>query len=37
MSLPVANGTIPVASATADPPDDPPETSRGSNGFPVAP
>lgn len=37
MSDPVASGTIPVASAAADPPDDPAADSLGSNGLPVAP
>ena len=37
VSLPVQSGTIPVASATAEPPDDPAADFVGSNGFPVAP
>ena len=37
MSEPVQTGSMSVASATAEPPDDPPGLSRGSNGLPVAP
>ena len=37
VSEPVQSGTIPVASATADPPDEPAADSAGSNGLPVAP
>ena len=37
MSEPVASGIIPVASATAEPPEEPPAFMRGSNGLPVAP
>jgi hypothetical protein len=37
VSEPWQIGTIPVASATADPPDDPAQDFPGSNGFPVAP
>ena len=37
VSLPVASGTIPVASATPEPPDEPAADFFGSNGFPVAP
>ena len=37
MSEPEASGTIPQASATADPPDDPAADRVGSNGLPVAP
>src|SRR5450432_3955739 len=36
-SPPLANGTMPVATATALPPDDPPEVSRVSHGFRVGP
>src|SRR5262249_61772396 len=34
---PVQPGSRPHASATAEPPDEPPALSRGSKGFPVAP
>ncbi len=37
VSEPVASGTMPVASATAEPPDDPAADKAGSNGLPVAP
>jgi hypothetical protein len=37
VSLPVASGTIPVASATAEPPEDPAADFVGSNGLPHAP
>ena len=37
MSEPVASGTMPVASATAEPPDEPAQVFSGSNGLPVAP
>ena len=37
VSLPLAIGTMPVASATAEPPDDPAADLVGSNGLPVAP
>ena len=37
VSEPVASGTMPVASATADPPDEPAAERSGSNGLPVAP
>ncbi len=37
VSDPVAIGTIPVASATAEPPEDPAADFAGSNGLPVAP
>ena len=37
VSEPVAIGTMPVASATADPPDEPAADFVGSNGLPVAP
>src|SRR5947208_15263112 len=36
-SVPWATGTMPAATATADPPDDPPEVSAGSNGLRVGP
>ena len=36
-SEPVAIGIMLVASATADPPDDPPQIRFGSNGLPVGP
>jgi hypothetical protein len=37
VSEPVASGTIPQASATPDPPDEPAADLVGSNGLPVAP
>ena len=37
VSDPVAIGTIPQASATPEPPDDPAAFFVGSNGLPVAP
>jgi hypothetical protein len=37
VSLPLAIGTMPVASTTAEPPDDPAADLVGSNGLPVAP
>ena len=37
MSEPVHTGSMFVASAAADPPDEPPGLSVGSNGLPVAP
>jgi hypothetical protein len=37
MSEPVARGTMPVASATAEPPDEPAQAFMESNGLPVAP
>ena len=37
MSEPVASDIIPVASATADPPEEPPAFRSGSNALPVAP
>ncbi len=37
VSEPVASGTMPVASATAEPPDEPPQLRRGSNGLRVGP
>jgi hypothetical protein len=37
MSEPVASGTMPVASATAEPPDEPAQVFMGSKGLPVAP
>ena len=37
VSEPVASGTMPVASATADPPDEPAAERSGSKGLPVAP
>ena len=37
VSEPDASATMPVASATAEPPDDPAADLRGSNGLPVAP
>ena len=37
VSLPVASGTMLVASATADPPEEPAADRVGSNGLPVAP
>ena len=37
VSEPVQIGAIDAARATADPPDDPPQVSRVSNGFTVAP
>src|SRR5436190_13032587 len=37
VSEPVASGTMPVASATADPPEEPAADRSGSNGLPVAP
>jgi hypothetical protein len=37
MSVPVASGTMPQASAAAEPPDEPAALSLGSNGLPVAP
>ena len=37
VSDPVAIGTMPQASATADPPEDPAAERAGSNGLPVAP
>ncbi|MGY4343769.1 hypothetical protein ACVWXM_000233 [Bradyrhizobium sp. GM7.3] len=36
-SVPWANGTMPAATATAEPPEDPPEVSTGSNGLRVGP
>ena len=32
-----ASGTVPAATAAAEPPDEPPQVRRGSNGLPVAP
>ena len=37
VSEPWQSGAMPVASATADPPDDPAQDFCGSNGLPVAP
>ena len=37
VSEPWQSGAMPVASATADPPDDPAQDFAGSNGLPVAP
>ena len=37
VSLPVHKGSMPVASATAEPPDEPAADFLGSNGLPVAP
>jgi hypothetical protein len=37
MSEPVASGTMPVASAAAEPPEEPAQVLSGSNGLPVAP
>ena len=37
VSEPVHTGSISVARATAEPPDEPPALSAGSNGLPVAP
>jgi hypothetical protein len=37
VSEPVHSGSMSVASATAEPPDEPPAFSRGSKGLPVAP
>ena len=37
VSEPVQIGAIPVASATAEPPDEPAADFVGSNGLPVAP
>jgi hypothetical protein len=37
MSLPSPSGDMPVASATASPPDEPPGVSAGFHGFTVAP
>ena len=37
VSEPEQIGTMPVASATADPPDEPAAERVGSNGLPVAP
>ena len=37
MSDPVHTGSMSVASATAEPPDEPPALSIGLNGLPVAP
>ena len=37
VSDPVQIGAIPVANATAEPPEDPPQIRDGSNGLPVAP
>src|SRR5271154_5513437 len=37
VSEPVHSGTMPVASATAEPPDEPAAERVGSNGLPVAP
>ncbi len=37
MSVPSANGTTPVATATADPPDEPPEVRSGFQGLRVTP
>ena len=37
MSEPLHRGTILVASATAEPPDEPAADFAGSNGLPVAP
>src|SRR5688572_145296 len=37
VSEPVHSGSMSHASATADPPDEPPGLSEGSNGLPVAP
>lgn len=36
-SVPCASGTMPAATATAEPPDDPPEVSAGSKGLRVGP
>ena len=36
-SEPVAKGTMPVASAAAEPPEEPAGVSTGSKGLPVAP
>src|SRR5205085_5542884 len=36
-SLPCAAGTIPLATAAPDPPDDPPGVREGSHGFRVGP
>ena len=36
-SEPVANGAIPVLTATADPPDEPPQVRSTAKGLPVAP
>ena len=37
VSEPVQSGAMPVASATAEPPDEPAQDFIGSNGLPVAP
>ena len=37
VSEPVQIGAMPVASATAEPPEEPPQMRDGSNGLPVAP
>ncbi len=37
VSLPIAQSHIPAATATADPPDEPPATRLGSCGFRTAP
>src|SRR5947208_14694479 len=37
VSEPVHTGSMSQASATAEPPEEPPALSRGSNGLPVAP
>jgi len=37
VSEPVQSGSMPVASATAEPPDEPPQVRAGSNGLRVAP
>src|SRR3546814_5038 len=37
VSDPVQTGSMPSASATAEPPDEPPQIRFGSNGLPVAP
>ena len=37
VSEPVQSGAMPVASATAEPPDEPAADFAGSNGLPVAP
>src|SRR5579863_724830 len=37
VSEPVQSGAMPVASATAEPPDEPAADFEGSNGLPVAP
>src|SRR5436190_22543357 len=37
VSEPVHTGSMSQASATAEPPDEPPEVRHGSNGLPVAP